>query len=100
MGALRIAPVMFMQPSRTTTSKHWNPKFKKLRAQKFLKLDLPDPNEEMGTLSSEKVRQKMKERGFLPPRPWMERPFYISATGLFLTMPIIPYLHPISHCFI
>lgn len=81
MGALRVAPVIFLQPSRTTTSKHYNPKFKKLRAQKFLKVDLPDPSEHLGKMSPQKARQKLKESGILPPRPWMERPFYISATG-------------------
>ncbi|XP_075984876.1 mitochondrial ribosomal protein L45 [Anticarsia gemmatalis] len=81
MGALRIAPTVFIQPHRTTTSKHYNPKFKKLRAEKFMKFELPNPNEDFSQLSPGKMRQKMKERGVLPPRPWMERPFYISATG-------------------
>ncbi|KAJ8709396.1 hypothetical protein PYW07_009222 [Mythimna separata] len=81
LGALRIAPVIFTQPARTTTTKHYIPKFKKLRAQKVLKVDLPNPNEDISALSPEKIRQKMKERGILPPRQWMERPFYISATG-------------------
>lgn len=81
MGALRMGPAIFTQPCRTTTSKHFNPKFKKMRAEKYLKIDLPDPNEDIGNLSPQKIRQKMKERGLLPPRPWMERPFYISATG-------------------
>ncbi|KAL0818737.1 hypothetical protein ABMA28_008068 [Loxostege sticticalis] len=82
MGALRLTPVaVYTQASRTTTSKHWDPKFKKLRAKKFLKVDLPNFNEDFDTMSREKLRQKMKERGVLPPRPWMERPFYISATG-------------------
>ncbi|XP_046972225.1 probable 39S ribosomal protein L45, mitochondrial [Vanessa cardui] len=70
-----------IQPSRSTTSKHFNPKYKKHRAQKYLKIDLPDTNEDDSKLSPEKMRQKMKERGLMPPRPWMERPFYISATG-------------------
>lgn len=72
---------MYSQPSRTTTSKHWNPKYKKLRAQKYLKVDLPDLNEDFESMSPEKIRQKMKERGLMPARPWMERQFYISATG-------------------
>lgn len=38
-------------------------------------------NEDTEDMTPEKMRQKMKERGVLPPRPWMERPFYISATG-------------------
>lgn len=42
-------------------------------------------NEDENKFSEEKMRQKMKERGVLPPRPWMERPFYIGATGRDLT---------------
>ncbi|XP_014357852.2 probable 39S ribosomal protein L45, mitochondrial [Papilio machaon] len=81
LGTLRHAPVAFLQPYRTTTTKHFNPKYKKERAAKYLKIDLPNLNEDAGDLSPEKMRQKMKERGMLPPRPWIERPFYISATG-------------------
>ncbi|KAJ2954913.1 hypothetical protein O0L34_g3240 [Tuta absoluta] len=82
MGNLRLSPVaLLLQPVRTTTSKHWNPKFKRLRAQKYLKVEIPDLNEDPNSLSREKIRQKMKERGLLPTRPWMERSFYISATG-------------------
>ncbi|KAI5645866.1 tim44-like domain-containing protein [Phthorimaea operculella] len=82
MGSLRLSPVaLLLQPARTTTSKHWNPKFKRLRAQKYLKVEIPDLNEDPNSLSREKIRQKMKERGLLPTRPWMERSFYISATG-------------------
>lgn len=50
---------------------------------KYLRIDLPDMNEDESKISPEKMRQKMKERGVLPPRPWMERPFYISSTGLY-----------------
>ncbi|XP_072933150.1 large ribosomal subunit protein mL45 [Epargyreus clarus] len=82
VSSLRISPVAaLLQPARTTTSKHYIPKFKKLRAQKVLKVDLPDFNEDYESLSPSKQRQKLKERGLLPPRPWVERPFYISATG-------------------
>lgn len=45
-----------------------------------MKIELPDMNEDEN-MSPEKVRQKMKERGLMPPRPWMERPFYIASTG-------------------
>ncbi|XP_034836154.1 large ribosomal subunit protein mL45 [Maniola hyperantus] len=68
-------------PTRTTTTKHYDPKFKTHRAKKFLKIDLPDMNEDESKFSEQRMRQKMKERGVLPPRPWMERPFYIGATG-------------------
>lgn len=35
----------------------------------------------MSELSPEKQRQKMKERGVAPPRPYVERPFFLSCTG-------------------
>lgn len=81
MSVLRISPVTLYQPCRTTTTKHWNPKFKKLRAQKYLKVELPESTEDLDKMPREKVRQKMKEKGIMPTRPWMERPFYLSATG-------------------
>lgn len=81
MSVLCISPVTLYQPCRTTTTKHWNPKFKKLRAQKYLKVELPESTEDLDKMPREKVRQKMKEKGIMPTRPWMERPFYLSATG-------------------
>ncbi|XP_067003574.1 large ribosomal subunit protein mL45 [Anabrus simplex] len=70
-----------LQFVRYRRAKHWNPKFKKLRTLKVMKVDLPNFDEKPEDLSEEEVRSKMKERGLLPPRPWMERPFYISCTG-------------------
>lgn len=69
------------QQVRYRRTKHWNPKFKKLRALKFIKVELPKFNEDKEDLSEEQIRSKMKEMGVLPPRPWVERPFYLSATG-------------------
>lgn len=83
LGSLRLTPIVLgSQPGRTTTTKHYNPKFKKERKGKFLKVELPNFSEDTSNMTPEKIRQKMKERGLLPPRPWMERPFYISATGI------------------
>jgi len=44
---------------------------------------LPNFNEKDDTmeLSTEEIRSKMKEKGILPPTPWTERQFEISATG-------------------
>lgn len=70
--------------------KHWNPKWKKLRALKVVKVDLPDYTEKREDVSEEKMRSKMKEMGILPPRPWLERPFYLSATGAVFE----PYVPP------
>lgn len=44
-------------------------------------MDLPNLNEKFQDLTPEEQRTKMKERGIAPPRPYMERPFYIAATG-------------------
>ncbi|XP_018328436.1 probable 39S ribosomal protein L45, mitochondrial [Agrilus planipennis] len=62
-------------------TKHWNPKWKRLRKMKVIKVELPDFENDPGKLSEEEVRSKMKEKGLLPPRPWVERPFNITCTG-------------------
>ncbi|XP_011302837.1 probable 39S ribosomal protein L45, mitochondrial [Fopius arisanus] len=63
-------------------NKHWNPKFKKLRAEKVIKIKLPnyekDENDEM---SAEKIRTKFKEQGLQPSQPWIEKPIFVSCTG-------------------
>uniref|UniRef100_T1PIS2 Large ribosomal subunit protein mL45 n=1 Tax=Musca domestica TaxID=7370 RepID=T1PIS2_MUSDO len=69
------------QQVRHRQTKHWNPKFKRLRKLKFVKMDLPDFQEKASELPQEELKKRMKERGFLPPRPWLERPFHISCTG-------------------
>lgn len=70
-----------LQQLRYRKTKHWNPKWKKMRALKVVKMELPKYNEKPEDVSEDEVRMKMKERGVLPPRPWVERPFYLSATG-------------------
>ncbi|XP_055302170.1 probable 39S ribosomal protein L45, mitochondrial [Sitodiplosis mosellana] len=62
-------------------SKHWNPKFKWLRAKKFVKVDLPNFHENEHALSEDEKKRKMKERGIMPARPWSERPIILSATS-------------------
>jgi len=48
-----------------------------------IKVNLPNFEDRRNDdeLSPEEIRSKMKEKGIQPPRPWMERPFYISCTG-------------------
>lgn len=70
-----------IQFNRQAHSKHWNPKWKRLRAKKYVKIDLPNFHEKFSELSPEEIKSKMREKGVLPPRPWMERPFFISCTG-------------------
>lgn len=52
-----------------------------MRALKFVKMDLPKFNEKADELPQDEIKSRMKEKGLLPPRPWMERPFFISSTG-------------------
>lgn len=52
-----------------------------MRRQKYIKVELPNFNEKFADLTPEEQRSRMKERGVAPPRPYMERPFYISSTG-------------------
>jgi len=68
---------------RERSTKHWNPEFKKLRRLKVMKVDLPDFNEERdpSKLSPDEIKSKMKELGLLPPRSWIEKPFFTSSTG-------------------
>lgn len=70
-----------IQQVRHRQTKHWKPEFKRLRRQKFIKLDIPNLREKPADFTKEEMRNRMKERGVLPPRPWMERPFHISCTG-------------------
>jgi len=52
-----------------------------MRREKYIKVELPNLNEKFTDLTPEEQRSRMKERGIMPPRPYMERPFYISSTG-------------------
>jgi large subunit ribosomal protein L45 len=70
-----------LQQHRQRHTKHFNPKWKKLRREKYINIDLPNLQEKFDELTPEEQRSKMKERGILPPRPYFERPFYISSTG-------------------
>lgn len=69
------------QQVRHRRTKHWDPKWKALRKAKYVKIDIPNLNERADELSPEQMKSRMKERGLLPPRPWLERPFHISCTG-------------------
>lgn len=52
-----------------------------MRRKKYVKVELPNYNERFEDFTLEEQRSKMKERGIKPPRPYMERPFYIASTG-------------------
>nr|CAG4649674.1 EOG090X0DDP [Scapholeberis mucronata]SVE93875.1 EOG090X0DDP [Scapholeberis mucronata] len=78
--------------TRERHTKHWNPKFKKLRRLKIQEIKLPNFREESDPtkLTPDQIRAKMKEQGVLPPRPWMEKPILISATSAVFE----PYIPP------
>nr|CAG4645807.1 EOG090X0DDP [Lynceus sp. MCZ IZ 141354] len=63
--------------------KHWNPKFKRLRGLKVAKVELPNFDEERNRnkMSPDEIKARMKEKGILPHRQWLERPTFISSTG-------------------
>ncbi|KRY93274.1 putative 39S ribosomal protein L45, mitochondrial [Trichinella pseudospiralis] len=64
-------------------NRHWNPKFKKLRGEKFLKVALPDYDKirEREGMSIKDLRIELKKLGIQPHRPWRERPIHISCSG-------------------
>lgn len=76
-----ISAVYTYQQVRYRRTKHWDPKWKPLRRLKVAEIELPKYNEKYEELTEEEMRSKLKEQGLLPPRPWMERQFYISSTG-------------------
>lgn len=70
-----------LQQIRERHTKHWSPKWKNLRAKKVVRVELPNFQEKPSELSQEEMKSRMKEKGLLPPRHWMERPFFIACTG-------------------
>ncbi|EZA52821.1 hypothetical protein DMN91_001884 [Ooceraea biroi] len=73
--------------------KHWNPKWKKLRAAKVIKVKLPKFDKEKDDptkMTTEQLRSRMKEFGFLPQKPWQERTAYISCTPMIFEPYVVP----------
>lgn len=72
-------------------NKHWNPKFKKERKAKFIKVDLPNFDElDKQTLSKEEIRSRLKKEGMIPQRQWRERPIFISSTPVIFERYVVP----------
>ncbi|KAJ8967914.1 hypothetical protein NQ317_018835 [Molorchus minor] len=70
--------------------KHWNPKWKKLRRLKVMKVELPKFNEKPEDMTEEQIRSELKKQGLLPPRPWIERQYTINSTGEFFESYVPP----------
>ncbi|XP_076356505.1 mitochondrial ribosomal protein L45 [Tachypleus tridentatus] len=98
-SSLAVSPIYenclvpsFLSGIMSVRHKHWNPKFRKERSKKMIKVKLPDYEEmyQNKELTPDEIRAKMKEKGVAPPRPWMEKPIYISCTGSIFE----PYVPP------
>ncbi|XP_047343766.1 probable 39S ribosomal protein L45, mitochondrial [Vespa velutina] len=61
-------------------NKHWNPKYKKERKEKFIKIDLPNFHETNKKKAAERKRSLLKQYGIYPQKQWTERPIFISCT--------------------
>jgi len=75
--------------------KHWDPRWKKERRQKVIKIKLPkfddnDEDDDPTKLDKEQIRSRMKEHGFLPQKPWKERSAYISSTSAIFESYVAP----------
>ncbi|XP_076544507.1 mitochondrial ribosomal protein L45 isoform X2 [Osmia lignaria lignaria] len=91
---LALAPINYplynvtFQQSRSI-KKHFNQKYRKERAQKFIKMDLPKYDND-GNISQDKERSMMKKLGILPQRQWTERPILISCTPQIFESYVVP----------
>lgn len=72
-------------------TKHWNPKWKKFRKEKVIKVKLPNFNEnDDEEFTQEKMRTKFKEQGLMPSKPWIEKQIFLGCTGAVFE----PYVPP------
>ena len=66
-------------------NKHRDPKGRRWRAHKIIKVDLPDKDFERkiasGQVSPEEMRAELKLKGVLPPSRYSEVPFTVASTG-------------------
>ncbi|KAK2142744.1 hypothetical protein LSH36_919g01007 [Paralvinella palmiformis] len=81
----RMAPVTLALAGqvRTITAKHWAPKWRKLRAQKTKKFDLPDYQKlkRDANMTIDQQREHYKKEGIEPPRRHQERDTLITSTN-------------------
>ncbi|XP_033198616.1 mitochondrial ribosomal protein L45 [Bombus vancouverensis nearcticus] len=79
-----LGPINYPVPNDSSQQvrnikKHFNPKYRKERGKKVIKIKLPTFDDDDDENNS-KVRTKLKEAGILPQRNWSERPVFISST--------------------
>ncbi|XP_046570350.1 probable 39S ribosomal protein L45, mitochondrial [Haliotis rubra] len=87
----QCAPAVCVLQVRYPSSKHFNPKFRKLRRKKVMKIDLPDYGKVMKdrNMSADEKHKQMKEDKIPPPRIFQERPINISCTSAIFE-PFVP----------
>lgn len=84
-GSLLISDLasMCVNCTRSHSSKHWDVKWRKLRAAKVLKIDLPDFDKlrREANMAPDEFRAELKRRGHMPPRQFQDRNILISSTN-------------------
>lgn len=71
--------------------KHFDQKFRKERAKKFIKVELPNMEREQDEeIAQDLVRTKLKKLGILPQRHWEERPVFICSTPQIFESYVVP----------
>ncbi|XP_078036650.1 mitochondrial ribosomal protein L45 [Augochlora pura] len=90
LGSVSYPSYNFQQFRNIT--KHWNPKFRKERREKFIKVELPDfqNKDDDGTIAKEQFRARMKKLGLVPQRKWSERPVLITSTPSIFEPYVVP----------
>lgn len=74
----------------------YNYEYRKGRARKVLKLDLPDfdkmrrTEKQLYRMSPDEIRSDLRERGIVPNRKWMEKPIYVGDSARLMD----PYVPP------
>ncbi|XP_039282618.1 probable 39S ribosomal protein L45, mitochondrial [Nilaparvata lugens] len=79
-----LKPVYGYYSSSQRGHKHYNPKFRKFRAAKVIKVKLPDEEKlkkKAEDYTPEEIRTRMKELGIFPVYFPRERPVYLSSTS-------------------
>lgn len=88
--APKLSAATNLELVRHRRTKHWDPKWKRLRREKVIKVKLPDFHEKPEDISTEEARSRMKALGIYPHRPWNEKQMFISSTG----STVEPYVPP------
>ncbi len=61
-------PILQARNRTGITNRHWNPKWKRLRGEKVVRVEIPKLNQDVKKMSPEKKRSMMRKRGLEPAR--------------------------------